>query len=251
MHHHQVLSERQGHARGDGRVLRTPVRVSEQLNANFFTDDNGHLLEAEINAFRAAGVTTGCTIDDVYCPNAPVTREQMAGFFARALGLHTFKTVLFTDVTSGFFHGEINAIRGVGITLGCTATTYCPTGTLTRGEMAAFLARAHQLGVKRAPAVDITVPANLATFITTFDGGSYVAFVTFGASAIDPNGGTPTLAWKSSVQGPLGVGPAIIVDLVIPLGADNSQPVIVVRATDSRRSVHRGQVQVKLVLPSP
>lgn len=49
----------------------------------------------------------------------------------------------FTDVpiTAQFF-AEIEALADSGITLGCTATTFCPDAPLTRRQMAAFLARA-------------------------------------------------------------------------------------------------------------
>jgi S-layer homology domain len=49
----------------------------------------------------------------------------------------------FTDVPTGHqFFKEIEALKASGITLGCSATTYCPDQTVTRGQMAAFLARA-------------------------------------------------------------------------------------------------------------
>ncbi|MDJ0664032.1 MAG: DUF4397 domain-containing protein [Acidimicrobiia bacterium] len=51
-----------------------------------FTDDDGTLFEAEINALAAAGITKG-TSATTYSPDAPVTRAQMATFLVRALGL--------------------------------------------------------------------------------------------------------------------------------------------------------------------
>ena len=52
-------------------------------------------------------------------------------------------TARFTDVpaTAQFF-AEVEALAASGITLGCTATTFCPDAPLTRRQMAAFLARA-------------------------------------------------------------------------------------------------------------
>ncbi len=219
----------------------------------YFTDDNGHFFEPEIDAFRQAGVTTGCTSTTKFCPDDNVTREQMAAFFSRALGLHKFTTPLFTDVTGGIFHGDINAIRGVGITLGCTTTTYCPRKSVTRGEMSSFLARAHRLGTKRAPAVDMTSPANLAVYATSYNAGLglYSAFVTLATTAVDPNGGTPTYTWRSTVHGSFGTGQAKIVDIWIPAGLDSSQPLLIVRATDSDGLFTEDMAQIKLVLPSP
>jgi hypothetical protein len=41
-----------------------------------------------IEAFNAAGITAGCSAaPPLYCPDAAVTRRQMAVFFAKALGL--------------------------------------------------------------------------------------------------------------------------------------------------------------------
>jgi beta-lactamase superfamily II metal-dependent hydrolase len=56
---------------------------------DFFTDDNASVFEADINAIAAVGVTKGCNppTNDQYCPTGSVRRDQMASFFARALGL--------------------------------------------------------------------------------------------------------------------------------------------------------------------
>jgi hypothetical protein len=52
---------------------------------NAFLDDDGHWAEASIDALAASGITKGCD-DGAYCPDAPVTREQMATFLRRAMG---------------------------------------------------------------------------------------------------------------------------------------------------------------------
>ena len=42
-----------------------------------------------IEALASSGVTAGCsTSPPMYCPDAPLTRGQMAVFLSRALGLH-------------------------------------------------------------------------------------------------------------------------------------------------------------------
>ncbi len=52
----------------------------------------------------------------------------------------------FTDVPRGHqFAGEVLGLAELGITSGCTPITFCPTGPVTRGEMAAFLVRALSL----------------------------------------------------------------------------------------------------------
>ncbi|HDL41513.1 MAG TPA: S-layer homology domain-containing protein [Actinobacteria bacterium] len=50
-----------------------------------FTDDDGSVFEADIEWMAANGVTSGCNppANDNYCPDADVTRGQMAAFMRR------------------------------------------------------------------------------------------------------------------------------------------------------------------------
>lgn len=53
-----------------------------------FTDvPLGAAFFAEVEALAASGITAGCT-GTQFCPEAPLTRRQMAAFLARALGLY-------------------------------------------------------------------------------------------------------------------------------------------------------------------
>jgi S-layer homology domain len=53
-----------------------------------FTDvPTDHQFFQFIEALKASGITGGCG-PAIYCPDAPVTRGQMATFIAKALGLH-------------------------------------------------------------------------------------------------------------------------------------------------------------------
>ena len=56
---------------------------------DFFTDDDGITHEAAINRIANDGITLGCFAPDptLFCPNATVTRGQMASFLGRALDL--------------------------------------------------------------------------------------------------------------------------------------------------------------------
>ncbi len=56
-------------------------------DVDHFDDDAGSIFERDINALAAAGITRGCNPpdNDRFCPNDPVTREQMASFLVRAL----------------------------------------------------------------------------------------------------------------------------------------------------------------------
>ncbi len=54
-------------------------------NVDAFDDDEGSIHEGAINALAAAGITGGCDASS-YCPNATVTRGQMAAFLHRGYG---------------------------------------------------------------------------------------------------------------------------------------------------------------------
>jgi Excalibur calcium-binding domain/S-layer homology domain len=54
-------------------------------------------------------------------------------------------TTPFTDINGNFFKRDIEWLWVVGITNGCSATLYCPAASVTREQMASFLARALEL----------------------------------------------------------------------------------------------------------
>lgn len=66
------------------RALKLPAGSSID-----FIDDNDSIFEADIEKLAAAGITLGCNppANDRFCPTAPVTRQTMAAFLARALKL--------------------------------------------------------------------------------------------------------------------------------------------------------------------
>ncbi len=109
--------------------------------ADHFIDDDNSIFEDNINAVADAGITNGCTAD-MYCPANHVTRGQMAAFLARSLDLEPSGVDHFMDDDGSIFEDDINAVADAGITLGCTTDRYCPNANVTRGQMAAFLARA-------------------------------------------------------------------------------------------------------------
>ena len=94
-------------------------------------------------ALAASGITRGCTAT-TFCPDATITREQMAAFLDRALHLLSTSTDYFTDdAGSSIFEQNINRVAASGITNGCGRGKFCPTTpSVTREQMAAFLHRA-------------------------------------------------------------------------------------------------------------
>ena len=123
------------------RALGLPAAATD-----YFTDDDASIFEDDINSVAAAGITAGCNppANDNYCPDDSVTRGQMATFLTRALNLEEAPLDLFTDDSSSVHESNINAIRWVGITVGCNppaADRFCVNDTITRAQMATFLAR--------------------------------------------------------------------------------------------------------------
>ena len=112
-----------------------------------FSDVNGHTHQTGIEWLAEQGITQGCNPPDNtrFCPNDRVTRGQMAAFLARALELSNVDDDYFGDDEGSTFETAINRIATAGITSGCNPPSnsrYCPDGHVTRGQMAAFLARA-------------------------------------------------------------------------------------------------------------
>jgi hypothetical protein len=110
-----------------------------------------------ILALFRAGVTGGCAAAPLlYCPQAAVTREQMAVFLLKAqMGAGyappSCGTLPFGDVgCASVFAPWIHELVARGITAGCGDANYCPDRVVTREQMAVFLLKA-QLGAGYSP----------------------------------------------------------------------------------------------------
>jgi LmbE family N-acetylglucosaminyl deacetylase len=116
-----------------------------------FVDTGASVFEADILKLATAGITKGCNppANDMFCPNAFVTRGQMAAFLVRAVGLTVVDPgVGFVDTGASVFEADILKLATAGITKGCNPPAndmFCPAGAVTRGQMAAFLHRASDL----------------------------------------------------------------------------------------------------------
>jgi hypothetical protein len=110
-----------------------------------FDDIAGSFAAADIACIYALGVTTG-TSPSTYAPDGLVTREQMAAFLGRlwrdALGNPCSRDPTpFDDIAGSFAAADIACIYALGITTGTSPTSYDPGASVTREQMAAFLAR--------------------------------------------------------------------------------------------------------------
>ena len=106
-----------------------------------------------IEKLYADGITSGCgTSPLVYCPEASVTRDQMAVFLLKAKYGANYNPPaavgIFTDVpTSHWAASWIEQLYAERITGGCNLSplSYCPENQVTRAEMAVFLVKTFNL----------------------------------------------------------------------------------------------------------
>jgi len=122
-----------------------------------------------VHYIASKNVTSGCSAGK-YCPNDSLSRLEMASFIAKAVvapgggpaipltygpdpatGLsYSCNTgspsIHFTDVpATDSFCKHVHYLWAKGIIAGCSGTTYCPSGTVSRDQMAKFLVNAFAL----------------------------------------------------------------------------------------------------------
>jgi hypothetical protein len=152
--------------------LTRALGLTERLD-NPFTDDDGSVFEADIERMAAAGITRGCNppANDLFCPDAYVTRGQMAAFLVRALG-YTDAGLgdLFTDDNDSVFEADIDRLGTAGVTKGCNPPVndeFCPNSPVSRDQMASFLTRALNLTPITPPPPDSTTTTTVPVTTTT------------------------------------------------------------------------------------
>jgi Pro-kumamolisin, activation domain/S-layer homology domain len=163
--------------------------VTQRFTSTEFNDTpaSNSFFDSE-NLMFQQGVTVGCAAGSTaqtrsYCPDALVTRDQMAAFIVRAVTGTTPtlypSTPYFADVppTNPFFP-YIQKLMELGITSGCAAgppAMYCPSDTIPRWQMAIFMVRA-RLELHGAGFTTATVPY-FADAPSTVDGGAPFPFI--------------------------------------------------------------------------
>ncbi len=106
-----------------------------------------------IEELAARAITAGCSADPpLFCPNAPLTRNQMAKFLLRTLEGPLYQPPaavgVFDDVpVDNPFAPWIEDLAARGITAGCSANPplFCPDATVSRAQMAVFLVKTFNL----------------------------------------------------------------------------------------------------------
>lgn len=112
-----------------------------------FLDTLGLFAESAVNCLAYYGITRG-TRPNIFTPDSPVTRWQIALFLVRAAPLAGI--ALSPPADQGFedigglgstAQDAINQLASLGITRGTSATTFSPNALVDRSQMALFLHR--------------------------------------------------------------------------------------------------------------
>ncbi len=100
-----------------------------------------------IEQLASEGISGGCGGGN-YCPDAAVSRQQMAVFLLKTEHGQSYTPPgcagLFEDVACpGMFADWIEQLAAEQVTGGCSASPslYCPVSPVTRGQMAVFLTK--------------------------------------------------------------------------------------------------------------
>jgi hypothetical protein len=129
---------------GVGLIGEASANVAVQVTQ--FTDvPTSHPYYEQIERIAGLGITLGCE-STRYCADKPVTREQMAVFLERAIGVwHPPEAAdqTFVDVPPDrWSHGFIEDLEHRGITLGSGTEFYSPLDPIPLDEMVTLLERA-------------------------------------------------------------------------------------------------------------
>lgn len=116
-----------------------------------------HTHHDAVTAIRDRGFTDGCALRR-YCPDAPVSRGQMATFLARALALPDADGPPPFPDARGNVHAEaIAQVAAAGVATGFADGRFDPHAPVRRDQMATFLARGLGLDTSGHPSFpDVT-----------------------------------------------------------------------------------------------
>ena len=155
------------------RDAQPPSQQIAEFSFVAFPDVSGLSPHAyNIAAIAERGVAEG-RADGSFAPAAPIRRDEMSTFLARALGLEPVEEDHFADVPPDSAHRRaINAVAQAGIAAGLGDGRFGPAATVTRGQMATFLARGFGLpGVAGDRFSDITGSVHRKAINAAAEGG--------------------------------------------------------------------------------
>jgi len=134
---------------GPNGIIRTSCEASVYGGDCFADVPIYHWASDFIERLYQAGITGGCAINPLqYCPEATVTRAQMAVFLERGIHGSSYSppavggSTGFGDLPTDYWAAAwIKQLAAEGITGGCGSGNYCPEYPVTRDQMAVFLLR--------------------------------------------------------------------------------------------------------------
>jgi hypothetical protein len=126
-------------------ALRDALRRQGAVIDNYLFWDAIHSpYRGDIENTHLRGVTFGCT-PVTFCGGSNLPRDVMAAFLSNVLDLPPASRDYFTDDSASPHEDAINRVAQARITRGCDTTLFCPTDTVNRGQMSAFLNRTFRL----------------------------------------------------------------------------------------------------------
>lgn len=106
-----------------------------------FTDIGENAFKEEINELARRDIISGKS-ENIFDPDAELTRAEFAAIAVRALGLPQENTDVFTDVSaSDWYCGYVGAAYRHGIVKGVSEARFNPDGTISREEAAVMVSR--------------------------------------------------------------------------------------------------------------
>ena len=145
------------------------------------------LFHDDIITIATDGITGGCGGGN-YCPTSPVRRDQMAAFLLKAEHGSDYVpppcTGVFSDVPCpSQFADWIEQLAAEGVTAGCGTGVYCPSQSVTRGQMSVFLLKTKEgSGYTPPPATGIFGDVPVGSFAADFIEDLYNKGITGGCS---------------------------------------------------------------------
>jgi hypothetical protein len=115
------------------RLLELPATATD-----YYDDDDGTPYEADINRVAEAGLVTQCG-SRAFCPSRKLRRSEAALFIARARQLPPSANDHFHDDDGTLAEPAINAMADAGIVAGCADGRFCPSSSITKGQVSAWL----------------------------------------------------------------------------------------------------------------
>jgi uncharacterized protein (DUF1800 family) len=122
--------------------------VPPPASGTIFTDVAASDFAADwIEELYAEGITGGCATSPLrYCPNNPITRGQMAAFLLKVYHGTSYAPPpaqgVFADVAITLpLAPWIEELARLSVTAGCGGSAYCPSNSVTRGQMAVFMSK--------------------------------------------------------------------------------------------------------------